>query len=76
MFDGLDEFPEKIYNNSLIKLILTRKVLPHCGLVVSTRPHVSAYHRKIATHLVHILGFDEAARQNYIQNAYKGQPKK
>ena len=75
LFDGLDELPEKI-DNSLIEKILIRDVLPHCGLIVSTRPYVSAYHRKNATYLVHILGFDEAARQDYIQNAYKEQPKK
>ena len=74
LFDGFDELPEEVQSNSLIRKILERKVLPNCGLVVSTRPHVSAYLRTWAVYMVDILGFAEAERNNYIQNACKGQP--
>ena len=41
LFDGYDEFPEHLQKDSLVADILKRKVLPHCGLVVSSRPHAS-----------------------------------
>jgi len=41
LFDGYDEFPDNLQKDSLVADILKRKVLPHCGLVVSSRPHAS-----------------------------------
>ena len=41
LFDGYDEYPERLRKDSLIADILERKVLPHCGLIVSSRPHAS-----------------------------------
>ena len=37
LFDGYDEFPVNLQKDSLIADILKRHVLPHCGLVVSSR---------------------------------------
>ena len=74
LFDGFDELPKEVQSDSLIRKILKRKVLPNCGLVVSSRPHVSAYLRTLAVYMVDILGFAEAERNDYIQNACKGQP--
>ena len=76
LFDGLDELPEKLQKKSLIGKILQREVLPKCGLIVSTRPHVSAYHRNRATYKVDILGFGVTERNDYIKNAFETQPKK
>ena len=76
LLDGYDEYPETLRKNSLIASILKRKVLPHCGLIVSSRPHVSVSLREQATVKVDILGFTEAERQHYIQEAMKGQPQK
>ena len=42
LFDGYDEFPDNLQKDSLVADILNRRVLPHCGLVVSSRPHASA----------------------------------
>jgi len=76
LFDGFDELPEELQNDGLIEKIMKRELLPNCGLIVSTRSHVSAYQRKWATYKVDILGFAEVERNAYIQNAFKSQPEK
>ena len=74
LFDGFDEYPEKLWDNSLIADILKRKVLPYCSLVVSSRPHATVHLRRRATVRVDILGFTEAERIQFIQQALKEQP--
>ena len=74
LFDGFDEFPEHLRENSLIGDIINRNVLPLCGLVVSSRPHASVSLRKQATIKVDILGFTEEERSHYIEKSLKGQP--
>ena len=59
LFDGYDELPKEVKDNSLIADILNRQVLPDCGLVVSSRPHASVRIRKQATLRVDILGFTQ-----------------
>ena len=76
LFDGYDEYPEGLRKDSLIADILEREVLPHCGLIVSSRPHASVRLREQATVRVDILGFTEAERQQYIKESMKGQPQK
>ena len=46
LLDGYDEYPGNLQKCSLIADILKRKVLPLCGLVVSSRPHASEYLRQ------------------------------
>ena len=75
-FDGYDEFPEHLQKDSLVADILKRKVLPHCGLVVSSRPHASVSLRQQATIKVDILGFAVEERKLYIEQSLKGQPQK
>ena len=74
LFDGFDELPETLQKDSLIADILKRKVLPHCALVVSSRPHATAHLRERATVRVDILGFTEIERNKFIQQALKEQP--
>ena len=74
LFDGFDEYPEKLRENSLIADILKRKVLPRCALVVSSRPHATVHLREQATVRVDILGFTEVERNQFIQQALKEQP--
>ena len=76
LFDGYDEYPENLQKSSLITDILKHVVLPHCGLVVSSRPHASADLRKQATIRVDILGFTETERKHYIEQALADQPHK
>ena len=74
LFDGYDEFPEHLQKDSLVADILKRKVLPHCGLIVSSRPHASVRLRQQATIRVNILGFAEEERKLYIQQSLNEQP--
>ena len=76
LFDGYDEYPERLRKDSLIADILKREVLPHCGLIVSSRPNASVRLREQATVRVDILGFTEAEREQYIKESMKGQPQK
>ena len=76
LFDGYDEYPEGLRKDSLVADILKRKVLPCCGLIVSSRPHASVSLRQKATVRVDILGFTEAEREHYIKESMKGQPQK
>ena len=76
LFDGYDEFPEGLRKDSLISDILKQKVLPRCGLIVSSRPHASVSLRQQATVRVDILGFTKAEREHYIKESMKDQPQK
>ncbi|XP_065888590.1 protein NLRC5-like isoform X2 [Dysidea avara] len=74
LFDGFDEFPESLQKNSLIASILSRQILPCCGLVMSSRPHASVRLRDQASVRVDILGFAEEERKLYIEQSLKGHP--
>ena len=76
LFDGYDEYPERLRKDSLIADILEREVLPCCGLIVSSRSHASVSLRQKATVRVDILGFTEAEREHYIKESMKGQSQK
>ena len=76
LLDGYDEYPEHLRKSSLVANILKRQVLPHCGLVVSSRPHASGHLHKQATIRVDILGFTETEREHYIKQALPDQPHK
>ena len=76
LFDGLDECLDTLQENGLIADILKRKVLPHCGLVVSSRPHATVNLREKATVRVDILGFTEIERNQFIEQALKEEPRK
>ena len=43
LLDGYNEYPEHLQKSSLIADIIKRQILPHCGLVVSSRPHASGH---------------------------------
>ena len=69
LLDGFDEFPVELQKKSLVSKILERRLLPKCGLIVSSRPHASENLRKHATLRVDILGFTETERVNFIKQA-------
>ena len=71
LFDGYDEYPEKLRKDNLIADILKRDVLSCCGLIISSRPHASVSLREQATVRVDILGFTEVERQHYITESMK-----
>jgi len=74
LFDGYDEFPRNLQKTSLIAKILSRKLLPLCGIVVSSRPHASVSLREQAVLKVEILGFSEIEREQFIKQALDKQP--
>jgi len=76
LLDGYDEFPEALRKNSLIANVINRKVLPECGLVVSSHPHASQHLHNKASLRVDILGFTETEREHFIQKSLKKQPHK
>ena len=76
LLDGYDEYPKNLKENSLLADILQRKILPCCGLVVSSRPHASVCFHEEATIRVDILGFPETEREHYIKQALSDQPHK
>lgn len=59
LFDGFDELPKNLHKNSLVSDILKRLVLPYCGLIISSHPHVTKQLHRQATLTVDILGFTE-----------------
>ena len=76
LLDGYDEYPKDLQKCSLIASIIKREVLPHCGLVLSSRPHASENFHKQATIRVDILGFTETEREHYIKQALQTEPDK
>ena len=74
LFDGFDELSVELQRSSLVSKILKRKVLPACGIVVSSRPYASVHLREQATIRVDILGFTEKEQKHFIQQALKEQP--
>lgn len=76
LLDGFDELPKDLQKHGFIIDILNRKVLPNCGLVLSSRPHASENFHKTATVIVDILGFTEEDRKYCIEQAFQGKPDK
>ena len=76
LLDGYDELPGALRDESLIADIITRQVLPECGLIVSSRPHASVNLRDQATLRVDILGFTEQEQKHFIKHALQRQPQK
>ena len=57
LLDRYDEYPEYLRESSLIANILKRRLLPFCGLGISSRPHASGHFHTKATIRVGIFGF-------------------
>ena len=76
LLDGYDEFPEDLRqkNDNLIADILCRKQLPACGIIVSSRPHISVYLSRLASVRIEILGFTERQQEQFIRQELKDQP--
>ena len=66
IFDGLDEYPENLRQNGFISDIVWCKRMSKRGLVLTSRPHVSAHLHRWFDRRIDILGFTKEDRQNYI----------
>ena len=75
LLDGFDEYPDELQKNSFVSKVLHRKLLPNCGIVVSSRPHATVNLREQATARVDILGFTDIEQNQFIEHALKKQPR-
>ena len=74
IFDGYDELPKALREDSFLSNIISHKVLPKCTKVITSRPIASAgLHSKVSCR-VEILGFTTSDRNEYIQNALQDSP--
>ena len=69
IFDGLDEYPENLLQNGFISDIVWCKRMSKRGLVLTSRPHVSAHLHQWFDRRIDILGFTKEDRQNYISSS-------
>lgn len=76
LLDGYDELPEKVQKNSFITDILNHKILPACGVVITSRPYATAHLHSNVACLISILGFSEEDRKMYIEQSFKDHPEK
>ena len=74
IFDGYDEYAGNLQQNNFIYDILQRKRISNCGLVITSRPHISAHLHQWFERRVDILGFTKEDRRNYINSYLKGKP--
>ena len=71
ILDGLDEIPPKVIDNTYIRLLLDRKALPCCRIVVTSRPAVSIIFQSKVDIEAEILGFTDENINIFIQNELK-----
>ena len=69
IFDGYDEYPENLRQNGFISDIVWCKRMSKRGLVLTSRPHVSAHLHQWFDRRIDILGFTKEDRQNYISSS-------
>ena len=69
IFDGLDEYPENLRQNGFISDIVWCKRMSKRGVVLTSRPHVSAHLHRWFDRRIDILGFTKEDRQNYISSS-------
>lgn len=76
LFDGFDELPETLQKDSIFVDIIKRKVLPHCAVVVSSRPCASKILHHRAAIKIEILSLTVDDAKCHIKTAMEGQPHK
>ena len=76
LLDGFDELPVDLQSKSFAVSILHHEIFPGSSVVVTSRPHATAYlHNKVAC-LITIMGFEEEDRKHFIQHSLTGRPEK
>jgi len=76
ILDGYDELSDIKESSSFIDKLTKRKIMPHCTIVVTSRPIASARLQESADIKVEILGFTEESKQNFLKNELKEYPDK
>ena len=78
VLDGFDEVSHSFHENSVIKSVLCRQLLPECTIILTTRPSAkytleSVCQPRIDKH-VEIIGFTEEERVRYITEVFSEEP--
>ena len=78
VLDGFDEVSHHFHENSVIKSILCRQLLPECIIILTTRPVAKATLESICQPQVdkhvEIIGFTEEERVLYITEVFREEP--
>ena len=78
VLDGFDEVSHSFHENSVIKSILCRQLLPECTIILTTRPVTKATLESICQPRVdkhvEIIGFTEEERVRYITEVFIKEP--
>ena len=78
VLDGFDEVSHSFHENSVIKSILCRQLLPECTIILTTRPVAMYTLRSICQPQVdkhvEIIGFTEEERVRYITEVFSKEP--
>ena len=78
VLDGFDEVSHSFHENSVIKSILCRTLLPKCSIILTTRPVAKHALQKICQtewdKHIEIVGFTENERVRYIKEAFSKEP--
>ena len=74
VLDGFDEVSHSFHENSVIKSILCRQLLPECTIILTTRPSAKSMLKDICQPRVdkhvEIIGFTEEERVRYITEVF------
>ena len=78
VLDGFDEVSHSFHEDSVIKSILCRQLLPECTIILTTRPVAKATLESICQPQfdkhVEIIGFTEEERVRYITEVFSKEP--
>ena len=78
VLDGFDEVSHSFHENSVIKSILCRQLLPECTIILTTRQVAKATLKSICQPRVdkhiEIIGFTEEERVRYITEVFSKEP--
>ena len=78
VLDGFDEVSHKFHEDSVLKSVLCKKLLPECAIILTTRPSArstlkSMFQPQVNKH-IEIIGFTEEERVRYITQVFSDKP--
>ena len=78
VLDGFDEVSHSFHEDSVIKSILCKQLLPECTIILTTRPSAKATLESVCQPQVdkhvEIIGFTEEERVTYITEVFSKEP--
>ena len=78
ILDGFDEVSHTFHEDSVVKSILCRQLLPECTIILTTRPSAKSTLKSICQPQVdkhvEIIGFTEEERVKYINEVFNEEP--